>query len=1041
MSIKFRNGKIVKGLSIALSTALCVGALCPPTSVMGAAASSTSSNTTRMSVHDPSVYYDSNTNKYYIFGSHMAQASTTDLRNWSGVGTQGYNNKTLYASENVEGVYYIQNVNSGLYLDIEDGSSEDGANIRQWDYNGSDAQKFKIVSAGQGLYYILTGASGYTRCIDVEGGSAEDGTNICQWEYWGGDMQKYRIVQQPDNSYAILTNASGSNSALDVYEWSTEAGGNVNQWAFGGHACQKWNLIEAESNSGSSKSSTGEALEHALASSFLWAGYNDQDCSGGYAVWAPDIIYNKDYVWNDGSKGAYMMYYSTSSTYIRSCIGYAVSKSVTGPFSYVDTVVYSGFTKNDNNITTTSSRGSKTVNTNYNNTNIPTLVKEGKVSSVRSGWFNSNGSYNNSLYPNAIDPTLIYDNSGNLWMTYGSWSGGIYILQLDKKTGQPIYPKTSSGNTDGYFGKRIAGGYGKSGEAPYIIYDEETGYYYLYVTYGWLGVDGGYHVRMYRSKTIDGTYVDAAGNNAVYSSNTNQGSRGIKTFGNYDFSTVGTGYKSGGHNSAFIDTDGARYLVYHTRFNTGNDYHEVRVHQQFMNEDNWPVTAVYEFLGSKISQYGYNMADMTGTYEFVNHGLDAATDKVGMLKTSTIKLNSNGKITGDYSGTWSYTNGTYYCQMVINGVTYKGVFFKQKDETSAHKNVMTFSLIGNNNQCIWGTKTVASTEKDNTSANVPGSSGSGSTNVTNAKLADGWYYIKNVNSQKYLQTADNTGADGTNVEQGTGSGELGQRWYLTNTSNGYVTLKNGTGYMLDIPNGENADGTNVHVWSANGLAPQEFKVVQSSTGKSYGILTSASADTKALDVYEFSTADGGNVCQWTYTDNACQQWIFEPINTASQEPPKEEVKPVVPANTSKSWNFKNTDFRDLGTISKTITVDGLTLIGTNDKKMSIDPDSQTVDGVEYTYRLALGGGGKTSYRAVKVPVYGTDTIKVILKSSGTTERTLIIADENGKQLGTMKAGTTASLETYNYSGNGGYVYLYSAGSGINLYKIQVDSKG
>lgn len=188
-----------------------------------------------------------------------------------------------------------------------------------------------------------------------------------------------------------------------------------------------------------------------FASSFLWAGYNDSDCSGGYGVWAPDIIYNPSYVWNDGSKGAYMMYYCTSSTYIRSCTGYGVSKSAQGPFSYVDTVIYSGFTKGDNNVTTTSSLGTKTVNTNYANTNIPKLISEGRLSSTRSGWFNSAGNYNNSLFPNAIDPTVLFDASGNLWMTYGSWSGGIYILQLDPATGQPIYPKTNSGNTERIF--------------------------------------------------------------------------------------------------------------------------------------------------------------------------------------------------------------------------------------------------------------------------------------------------------------------------------------------------------------------------------------------------------------------------------------------------------------------------------------------------------------------------------------------------------------------------------------------------------------
>ena len=109
----------------------------------------------------------------------MAQASSKDLRNWSAMGTQGYTNKSLYASENVEGIYYIKNKFSGLYLDIENGSAQDGANIRQWSYNGSDAQKFKFVSTGDGYYYILTGATSYKKCVDVDGGSSKTALTLC----------------------------------------------------------------------------------------------------------------------------------------------------------------------------------------------------------------------------------------------------------------------------------------------------------------------------------------------------------------------------------------------------------------------------------------------------------------------------------------------------------------------------------------------------------------------------------------------------------------------------------------------------------------------------------------------------------------------------------------------------------------------------------------------------------------------------------------------------------------------------------------------
>ena len=498
------------------------------TSAFGAASSSTTSTTTRVSVHDPAIAYDASTNKYYIFGSHLAQASSTDLRNWSYVGTQGYTNGSLYAASTFEGDYYIKNKNSELYLDVVGGSTSNGTNIHQWSYNGSNAQKFRIKYYGNGDYYMLTANTNYTSAVDVTNGSSANGANIEQWAYWGGNMQLFRIQQNDDGTVALLTKASGYASALDVANGSTAVGANVQQWQYWGGDMQKWELVKA-GGTGNASRAAGTSLINALAPSFAWAGYNDQDSSGGHSVWAPDPIYNASYVWADGSTGAYMLYYCTSSTYIRSAIGFAVSKSITGPYEYVDTIVYSGFTNASNSITTTSSLGTKTVNTWYKYTNIPELIDNGTISGTRSGWFNSNGSFNNNHFPNAIDPALVYDSTGKLWMSYGSWSGGIFILEINKATGKPYYPGADNGNTDRYFGYRVSGGSTKSGEAPYIVYDSATGYYYLYVSYGWLGNSGGYHIRLYRSTSINGTYTDAAGNSAVYaSSSVNQSNYGIK---------------------------------------------------------------------------------------------------------------------------------------------------------------------------------------------------------------------------------------------------------------------------------------------------------------------------------------------------------------------------------------------------------------------------------------------------------------------------------------------------------------------------------
>jgi len=148
------------------------------------------------------------------------------------------------------------------------------------------------------------------------------------------------------------------------------------------------------------------------------------------------------------------------------------------------------------------------------------------------------------------------------------------------------------------------------------------------------------------------------------------------------------------------------------------------------------------------------------------------------------------------------------------------------------------------------------------------------------------------------------------------------------------------------------------------------------------------------------------------------------------------------AATSTSWNFKNSSFKKLGTISSTITVDNLTLVATKNSTMKVKSKKATVGDTSYTYALALGGKGDKNGRAVKVPVSGDDVIKVTLASSSSSSaRTLILANEEGSQFATMNAGTSASTESCNYNGSGSYIWLYSQNSGIDIFKIQVDSKG
>ena len=174
---------------------------------------------------------------------------------------------------------------------------------------------------------------------------------------------------------------------------------------------------------------------------------------------------------------------------------------------------------------------------------------------------------------------------------------------------------------------------------------------------------------------------------------------GIKLIGNYQFDSQ-PGYRSAGHNSALVTDDGKYFLIYHQRFlaaEMGEGY-EVRVHQQFLNEDNWLVTAVYEYKNEAIRKYAQD--EILGTYEFINHG--NVVQDGSMLTTGKITLAKGGDVYGDATGTWTISDGDdyTYVTLTLSNVDYKGVFYIQTDDNGYKK--MTFSAIGSNNLAIWG---------------------------------------------------------------------------------------------------------------------------------------------------------------------------------------------------------------------------------------------------------------------------------------------------------------------------------------------------
>ncbi len=80
---------------------------------------------------------------------------------------------------------------SGKVLDVSAASSGNGAKIIQWDWTGSDHQRFALEPLGDGYHRIRAKHSG--KVLDVSGASTANGAAVIQWDWTGSRHQRFRF--------------------------------------------------------------------------------------------------------------------------------------------------------------------------------------------------------------------------------------------------------------------------------------------------------------------------------------------------------------------------------------------------------------------------------------------------------------------------------------------------------------------------------------------------------------------------------------------------------------------------------------------------------------------------------------------------------------------------------------------------------------------------------------------------------------------------------------------------------------------------------
>ena len=240
---------------------------------------------------------------------------------------------------------------------------------------------------------------------------------------------------------------------------------------------------------------------------------------GGY-YWAPDNAYFND---------RYNLYYAASDWgTINSAIGLVTSPSLTSPV----------------------------------------WTDQGKVIQSNPD-FATNATTDLTAY-NCIDPSVMVDTNGTVWLSFGSYSDGILIMQLDPSTGKRITPDSPiyrvSNNGPVFFSNTEEGS---------CLY-QHGGNYYLFVNFGGCcaSVNSTYNIRVGRSTTVTGPYYDKNNNNMTNGG----GTMVLESTARY----IGPGH------AAIMNDNATNWFTYHYYDGNNNGTATLGLNRIYWTPDGWP---------------------------------------------------------------------------------------------------------------------------------------------------------------------------------------------------------------------------------------------------------------------------------------------------------------------------------------------------------------------------------------------------------------------------------------------------------------------
>jgi len=423
---------------------------------------------------------------------------------------------------------------------------------------------------------------------------------------------------------------------------------------------------------------------------------------------------------------------------------------------------------------------------------------------------------------NALDPCIFQDAGGGWWMSFGSYFNGIKVIRIDPKTGkrvsddQNVYPIASHPQSSI-----------NAIEASAIYYHD--GYYYLFVNWDacCAGSQSTYNVRIGRSKSPTGPYLDKDGKDMIQGG----GSLFLGSLPDFGSGLPFDDEVGPGHAGILKDGDDYWFSCHYEWARDKSGATTVNVFKLSWDAQGWPTVPQLPHSAPITPGLAYKITSEESGFNLYAAGSELVQESDDGTKPNVWRIDRAG-------------DGYYSIVSQDNGLYISAISGSKKPGDS-----LVLSRDAKQPEAQWRLE--------------PG--------------GNGYFKLTNKANGLCLDNPGGSHKNGQKIGQWTDNGFPPQRWRLLVQANEHGIVPNATyklsmaagSLCVDVPGASHEDGKRIGTWTDNGLLPQRWQISPAKPGE-YTIKSQESGLylTAQLD----NNRSSGMVLQTAENKKPIQQW-------------------------------------------------------------------------------------------------------------------------------------------------------------------------